>query len=154
MSASKIAAVLLVGSLLLIAFSVNSIFHSTEHENEYLNKVDKYFDLLTSPNSKMTDLEGHQLSSNASQISEWIRLDKQHFTLQLPNNFFPHYQDVYLSIFEDSPITCGQVAFSSPAQEWIQFVASRRSNVALMAGDGQLTDKEFDQLYRRVCIKL
>ena len=154
MSASKIAAVLLIGALMVIAFSVNSIFQSAEQENQYANKADKIFDTLTGPNSKMTTIEGAQLNNDEREISEWIRLDKQYFSLQLPSNFFPRYKMVYLSIYEDSPITCGKVTFSSQSRDWKSFITSRRSNVAIMSGDGQLTAKEFNQLRNKVCAKL
>ncbi len=154
MSASKVAALILIGALIAIAFIINSIFQSVEQENQYVNNADKMFDTLTGPNSKMTALEGEQLSGNEREITEWIRLDKQHFSLQLPSNYYPRYKMVHLSFFEDSPITCGKVTFSSQSQDWKPFITSRRSNVAIMSGDGQLTAEEFSQLLRRVCAKL
>ena len=154
MSASKIAALLLIGALMFIAFSVNSIFQSVDQENQYANNADKMFETMTGPNSKMTAIEGEQLDNNEREITEWIRLDKQHFSLQLPSNFFPRYKMVYLSFYEDSPITCGKVTFSSQSRDWKPFITSRRSNVAIMSGDGQLTTEEFNQLYNKVCKSL
>lgn len=136
---------------MLIAFSVNSIFQSAEQEYQYANNADRMFATLTGPNSKMTALESEQLSGNVREITEWIRLDKQHFSLQLPSNFFPRYEMVYLSFYENSPITCGEVTFSSQSKDWKPFITSRRSNVAIMSGDGQLTAEEFNQLHNMVC---
>ena len=151
---SKIAAVLLVSSLLIIVFSVDSVFRSSGHEAVYVNNVDKFYQLLTGPNSKMTVIEGEQLNNDEREVSKWIKLDKQHFSLQLPDSFVPQYKEVYLAFYKNSPITCGKVAFSSLAKEWKQFITSRRSEVALMFGDEQLTAEEFARLYSRVCQNL
>lgn len=154
MSAPKIAAVLLVGSLAAIAYSVNSVFESSEQELDQLSNVEKYIGLLTGPNSKIAGIEETQLNNNERELSEWIRLDKQHFSLQLPSNYFPRFGDVYLSFYKDSAITCGQVAFTAKKQEWAHFISSRRSNVALMVGDGQLSREEFYQIHDQVCRRL
>ena len=154
MSASKFAALVLIGALTVIAFAVNSIFQSAEQENQHINDAEKIYDTLTGPNSKMTALEREQLNGNEHEITNWIRLDKQHFSLQLPSNFYPRYEMVYLSIYDDSPITCGKVTFSSQSRDWKPFITSRRSNVAIMSGDGQLTSEEFNQLHSKLCTKL
>lgn len=154
MSAPKIAIALLVGAMMLIALSVNSIFHPNEEEFDYLNNGDKFYGMLTGLNSKMTGVEDQQLVSDQREISKWIKLDTQHFSLQLPDNYYPRYRNVFLSIHNDSAITCGEVAFSAQGQEWKSFISSRRSEVALMVGDGQTTDEEFYQLFKRVCQKL
>lgn len=154
MNASKIAAALLIGALMLIALSVNSIFNPSEEEIDYLNNADKFYAKLTGPNSKMTGIEDQQLVNDQHEISKWIKLDTQHFSLQLPDNFYPRYRDVFLSIHKESAITCGKVAFSAQAQEWKPFISSRRSEVALTVGDEKTSNEEFYQLYNRVCKEL
>ena len=151
MNASKVATIIVVGTLAIIAWYVNSILQTSQQPSVEATNVERFVGLLTDPNAKVTANEEARLSKVGSDRSEWIRLDKEHFSLYLPANILATYGDVYLSIYQNSPITCGQVKFDARAEEWGHFIASRRANVALIEGDNQLSDKEFLELYPVVC---
>ena len=151
MSAPKIAAIIVASTLGLVAWYVSSMLYPIEKPPPKVTNVEKFLALLTNKNTKISVDEEERLNKNGLGRQEWIRMDKQHFSLSLPTNILATYGEVYLSIYQDSAITCGEVKFDSHRERWGHFISSRRANVALIEGDHQLSDEEFMQIYSIVC---
>ena len=152
MDKSKVVVLLLIGVLVSISWYASSVLRTSEKSVNQLTEVEKFFNLLNRDDMKVHLAKEEELSNSESSTKKWIWQDKQHFTSQMPEYLFPIYGDVHLSIKNSSPITCGQVKFDSRASDWSNFIASSRANVALLEGDEQLSDHEFNQLYQQVCL--
>ena len=151
MNASKVATIIAIGILAVIAWYSNSVLQSSRQSSVEVTNVERFVELLTDISTRITVSEEVQLRKAGSEQSEWIRLDKEHFSLDSPANILATYENVHLSIYQNSPITCGQVKFDTNSDEWGHFIASHRANVALIEGGSQLSDEEFLQLYSVVC---
>ena len=102
--------------------------------------------------TKVTAVESEHLNSDFLQAAQWIGRDKEYFSAKMPDDFVPIFGETYLFIRAQSPVTCGQVKFDRHLIRWSAFISSRRADVALLEGDRQLSDQEFQDVYQRVCL--
>lgn len=152
MEIPKLTVLAAIGFLSVIAWYASSVLRTSERPSTQITEVEKYFAMLNGPITRLTSAEQEDLNNSEIKTMDWVSQDKHYFSSQMPDDFVPIYGKAYLLTRTKSPITCGQVKFDNRTSEWNYFIASRRANVALLQGDRQLSDQEFEQIFQQVCL--
>ena len=146
-----LACLVLVGGILGISMTYLRSDAMAKVPTVSNEKIAHYLGMLVSEKNQLAEEEMQTLIMDREHPLRWMKADKEYFNLQMPDTVITTYPYSYVSIFHGTAITCGQLRFGLANEALLNFISSRRAQVALVKGDVHLEDEEFMELFALVC---